>query len=164
MVIVRNVPAEHVVSGFIFHHGAQFVSDAFYYSNLKDNLSFKKQIDVGHLIILVEAKPMKDGKINGKACTSLADEIQSLSADKAIQIIKKTIDGIDLSEVCRLDKRADVVRVAQKQIEDRQMTMNGLTPREMAQPMRTYAGQMMPMTDDREINEAAGVFAKASLR
>jgi hypothetical protein len=65
---------------------------------------------------------------NGKQKTSLAETIVTLPEIKAITIIKTIIDGVELKEISKLDKRREVVAAAEAQITLRQGTMDGMAP------------------------------------
>jgi uncharacterized protein (UPF0147 family) len=64
----------------------------------------------------------------GKQKTSLAETIVALPEAKAIAVIKTIIDGVELKEISKLDKRRDVVAAAEAQITLRQGTMDGMAP------------------------------------
>ena len=126
MVVIRKSPNTHVCCGFTFHPGAQFVSDSFYFKSLKDDRDFKAQL--ASKLMEVVVKPTSDKKDGENAPKTLAEVIVKLPEEKAIGIVRETIDGVDLKEISKLDKRRGVVTAAEKQIEERQNSMNAMAP------------------------------------
>ena len=128
MVINRKAPNTHTINGFTFHTGAQFVADAFFVKSLEENGDFKAQLDSGLMEIVVPVAE-SDDKQQGRPKRSLAETVVSLPEAKALAVVAKTVDGVDLKEISKLDKRRSIVQAAEKQIELRQGTMNGMAPR-----------------------------------
>lgn len=129
MIITRRRPNDHTTGGMTFHPGAQFVSDDFYRKHLKDNADFQEQIESGLMEITLSCDEAKDKSVKSTIQkTSLAETVAALPEKNAIRIIKTIIDGVELKEISKLDKRRDVVAAAEAQIEARQMTMNGMAP------------------------------------
>jgi hypothetical protein len=130
VIINRKAPNTHTCCGFTFHPGAQFVADAFYAKTLKDNADFKSQTTSHLMEIIVPVAEAGDGKQPPpKPKHNLAETVVALSEEKALEVISATIDGIDLKEISKLDKRRRIVEAAETQIEMRQGTMNGMAPR-----------------------------------
>ncbi len=128
MVIIRNLPNTHTVESVTFHPGAQFISDTVYHKTLKDNTSFKEQLK-SFMEIVVAAKPLKDGKIDGKEFSSLAESVAVMPEELAVRVVEKTVDYLDIQEIIKLDKRRAVVAAATKQVEERQAVLNNLAPK-----------------------------------
>lgn len=127
MVINRKAPNTHTSCGFTFHPGAQFIADAFFLKSLKENGDFKSQINSGLMEIMVPVIE-SDGKQQVRPKHSLAEVVVSLPEEKALAVIASTVDGVDLKEISKLDKRRRVVAAAESQIELRQSTMDGMAP------------------------------------
>jgi hypothetical protein len=136
MIVNRKSPNDHRLEGVTFHPGNQFVDDNIYRTKLEKNKDFKDQIKSG-LMSIVEPpkdispdllKPGEDGKLPD-VLKSLAETVAGLDEEKAIKVISEIIDGVDLKEIIKLDKRRNVVAAAEKQIEERQNTMNGKAPK-----------------------------------
>ncbi len=128
MVINRKVPNTHNCCGFVFHPGAQFVADAFYTKSLKGNPDFNSQIKSGLMEIMV---PVGEAPADGKPVRpkhSLAETVVVQPEERAMQIVAATVDGVDLKEISKLDKRRRVVDAAENQIERRQGTMDNMAP------------------------------------
>ena len=136
MIINRTTPNDHVIEGVVFHPGNQFIADDVYRTRLEKNQDFKNQIKAKLLVVVAPPeelskdllKPGKDGELP-PVKKSLAETVVAMSEEKAIEIIKETVDGVDLKEITKLDKRRDVVAAAEKQIEERQGTMDGRAPK-----------------------------------
>jgi hypothetical protein len=157
MVIIRNTPNEHNIGVDKFIPGAQFIHDSIYSSRLKENHSFKEQIAAKLMVIAIEPRPQeksRDGRQPPKPCESFYEEIAALSTEKAVFIIRQTIDAAPLSEIARLDKREPVMVAAKKQIEDRQVTMNGLTPTAMLTMNPAMANRKIELVTDPEVLSA----------
>jgi hypothetical protein len=75
-----------------------------------------------------KAREGVENAVKGKQKTSLAETIVALPEARAILIIKTIIDGVELKEISKLDKRRDVVAAAEAQITLRQGTMDGMAP------------------------------------
>jgi hypothetical protein len=132
MIITRTRPNNHQVEGFVFHPGAQFVPDEFYAKKLANSKRFKAQLK--HKLMEITVPPAelpKNAKAGDKAepKKSLADTIATLPEDEAIAIIGQAVDGADLKEIIRTDKRRPVVDAAEKQMVDRQGTLDAMAPK-----------------------------------
>lgn len=129
MIITRNVPSEFQVEGINFHPGSQHIPDELYHKKLKNNPAFLHQLETGkngHSLMTITVPAEKEIG-NGKQ--SLAETVKSLPENKAIEIIQRTVDGVDLQEIIKGEKRRKVVAAAEKQIKDRQGFMDGMAPR-----------------------------------
>jgi hypothetical protein len=137
-IINRRVPGDLYLEGITFHPGNQFVADQAYYSKLEKNEAFKAQLKARLMSVVVPPekieddllKPGKDGKMP-KVKQCLAETVAALGEDKAIEIIQDTIDAIDLKEIIKLEtgNRRNVAAAAEKQIQDRQTSLDGRAPR-----------------------------------
>jgi hypothetical protein len=128
MIITRNVPSETQIEGVTFHPGTQFISDEVYNKKLKNNPVFKAQLKTASGKKLMEITvPAEDKPAMAKQ--SLAETVKALSESDAIDIIRGTVDAVDLKEIVKLDKRRGVVAAAEKQIKDRQGYMDAMAPK-----------------------------------
>ena len=132
MIINRTRVNDHQVEGFTFHPGAQFVSDEFYNKTLKDNADFKSQVKAKFLLIEVPpAEPAKEGKKAAPPKKTLAETLVDLPEEEAIAIIEHTIDGLDLKEVVKYDKRRPVIEAAEQQMEARATALLDMAPKSL---------------------------------
>jgi hypothetical protein len=154
MIVNRKTPNDHQIEGFTFHPGAQFVPDQFYRTKLENNSDFKAQVKA-RLMSIEEPpeelskdllKPGKDGKLP-EVKKSLAETVVALSEERAIAIIRDIVDGKDLKEIIRLDKRSKIVEAAEKQIEERQGTMDGMAPK----LPKSHPGNMVVNDPDKDL-------------
>lgn len=154
MILNRRTPNDHQIEGRTFHPGTQFVPDDFYRTKLEKNVDFKAQLKAGLMKIEVPPeelsadllKPGKDGKLP-PVKKSLAETIIALPEERAIEVIRDIVDGKDLKEIIRLDKRSKIVEAAEKQIEDRQGTMDGMAPK----LPRSHPGNMVVNDPDKDL-------------
>ena len=128
MILYRGRPNDHTTCGMTFHPGSQFVPDEFYKKTLKDNPDFKAQIKAKFMAVEVPPVESEKGK-EAKPKESLAETIVALPEDEAIALIKTIIDGVELKEISKLDKRRAVVAAAETQIEARQTAMDMMAPK-----------------------------------
>ena len=112
-------------SEITFHVGANFVPDAVYFDGLEGNPDFEEQVKSGFMVVELPAK--KDAKPN-QIHKSLAEAVSSLDEKRALEIVACTLDGVDLKEIIRFDRRRDVVNAAGKQLDNRQAVMNSYQP------------------------------------
>ena len=135
MIVNRKAPNDHILEGVTFHPGNQFISDDIYRSKLEKNQDFKNQLKAGLMSVVTPPddisadllKPGKDGKLP-EVKKNLAETVASLPEEKAISVIGEIIDGIDIKEIIRNDKRRVVIAAAEKQMEERQQTMDNKAP------------------------------------
>ena len=146
MIINRKMPNLFSVSwsnkgavnfqsqSFQFHPGENFISDAEYFLHIEKNPDFISQVNAGHMTIDVPprkvAKAVK-GKEQAPATplpTSMMEAVKELSKEKAIEIVKNTLDAVELQEIIRFDGRPAVVKAAEGQLDNRQTFMDSLSP------------------------------------
>lgn len=125
MIITRTRPNLHSIGSTItFHAGANFVRDEMFFTALEKNPDFQEQVKVGHLVVDLPAA--KEKPKGGQVHKSLADAVASLDEKKAVEVVNKTLDGVDLKEIIRFDKRREVIAAAENQLSNRQNFMNSL--------------------------------------
>lgn len=128
MIITRTRPNLHSIGSTVtFHAGANFIRDELFFGELEKNPDFQEQIKVGHLVVDLPA--VKEKAKGGQIHKSLADSVASLPEIKAVEVVSKTLDGVDLKEIIRFDKRREVVAAAENQLSNRQNFMNSLQPK-----------------------------------
>jgi hypothetical protein len=128
MVIIRNMPNTHKIGDVFLHPGAQFIDDAVYHSQLKDNEDFKGQLKAFLEVVVpaVDAAKLKDAKDTPKC---LADVVAKLDDKTALSIVSKTVDILDIEEIIKTDRRRPVISAATDQREQRSAVMNSLAPK-----------------------------------
>ncbi len=131
MIITRLTPNDHTMKGIVFHPGAQFIPDDVFIKLLKEDKDFKDQLKAKLMTVTVLPAAAVAGEKGKKLVKvdSLAETIVALPEEEAIAVIQEIVDGVDLKEISKLDKRRNVVKAAEEQIEKRQGTMDGMAPK-----------------------------------
>ena len=163
MVILRNKPASLSIGATLLYPGAQFLADETFDHLKRTYKDFEAMLKSKDLVALVPpSKPVtadKSGKKlekpewpNAKTC--IVDEIKALSAEDAVEVVKKLIDSTDITDVQAADTRKAVRLACESQWEGRKNVMRLFSPGSILNPNMAKAKEPIFSTTDPEIREA----------